>query len=83
MAMELDPALLEVLVCPLTRGPLLYVPASASEPPCLLSIEGRRRYPIEAGLPVLLVAESTVLPPSELDRLRRRATSAAPTAPEV
>ena len=79
--MELDPALLAVLACPLTKSPLLYVPADGGEPACLLSVEGRRRYPIEAGLPVLLVAESTALAEAELTRLRRRAESGPSAEP--
>lgn len=74
--MEIDPALLAVIVCPLTRTPLLYVPAAGAEPACLLSEAGRRRYPIDAGIPVLLIAEAVELSSSEIEQLRRRAAAA-------
>lgn len=61
------------LACPVSRGPLLYVPAEGGEPECLLSVQGRRRYPIDGGVAVLLAAESTPLSELELQRLRRRA----------
>lgn len=75
--MALDPALLAVLVCPLTRAPLLYVPAAPGEAESLLSVAGRRRYPIDGGVPVLLIAEASELSEAEVDRLRRRAEQAA------
>jgi uncharacterized protein YbaR (Trm112 family) len=75
--MALDPVLLAVLVCPLTKASLLYVPSTEREPECLLSVAGRRRYPIDGGVPVLLIAEASVLAESEVDRLRRRAEQAS------
>lgn len=75
--MDFDPELLAVLVCPATRTPLLYVPAAAGEPACLLAPEGRRRYAIDGGVPVLLVSEAILISESEVARLRARAV--APT----
>lgn len=75
--MALQPALLAVLVCPLTKTPLLYVPAAEREPESLLSVAGRRRYPIDGGVPVLLIGEATELAEAEIERLRLRAESAA------
>ena len=49
-----DPALLDLLVCPLTRGPLHY-DAEAQE---LLSHDAQLAYPIRDGIPVMLVEEA-------------------------
>jgi uncharacterized protein YbaR (Trm112 family) len=55
--MSLDPALLAILVCPLTRGPLRYDPAARE----LISDEARLAYPVRDGVPVLLVEEARPL----------------------
>jgi uncharacterized protein len=81
--MALDPALLAVLVCPLTKAPLLYVPAAGSEAESLISVAGRRRYPIDSGVPVLLIASASDLSEVEVDRLRRRAELAAAAEPSA
>ncbi|NBW05153.1 MAG: Trm112 family protein [Alphaproteobacteria bacterium] len=49
-----DPALLEVLVCPVTRGPLIYDQAQQE----LISHQARKAYPIRAGVPIMLVDEA-------------------------
>jgi uncharacterized protein YbaR (Trm112 family) len=49
-----DPALLEVLVCPVTRGPLIYDQARQE----LISHQARKAYPIRAGVPIMLVDEA-------------------------
>lgn len=51
---ELDPRLLEVLVCPASRGPLRY-DRPAQE---LVSEQARLAYPIRDGVPILLVDEA-------------------------
>ena len=51
---EIDRQLLEVLVCPLTRGPLVY-DRSNSE---LISHQARKAYPVRAGVPIMLVDEA-------------------------
>lgn len=48
-----DPRLLELLVCPLTKGPLTY-DASRRE---LVSVKARLAYPIRDGVP-LMTAEA-------------------------
>jgi uncharacterized protein YbaR (Trm112 family) len=45
-----DPRLLEILVCPITKGPLEYDRA-ANE---LISRSARRAYPIRDGIPIML-----------------------------
>ena len=54
---ELDPRLLEILVCPLTRTPLRY-DAVAQE---LISDAAGLAYPIRGGVPVMLEAEARPL----------------------
>ena len=52
-----DPKLLEILVCPLTKGPLRY-DRNAQE---LISDQARLAYPIRDGIPVMLVEEARAL----------------------
>ncbi|USI74309.1 Trm112 family protein [Sphingomonas morindae] len=54
-----DPALLAVLVCPVTRTPLRHEPAAG----LLISDAAGLAYPIVAGVPVLLVEAARPLPP--------------------
>jgi uncharacterized protein YbaR (Trm112 family) len=53
----IDPELLEILVCPLSRAPLV------ADGETLVSTDPatRRRYRIEDGIPVMLVDESEAL----------------------
>lgn len=51
---DLDPKLLELLVCPLTKGPLSY-DREANE---LISKQARLAYPIRDGIPIMLVSEA-------------------------
>ena len=52
-----DPKLLEILVCPLTKGPLEY-DADKQE---LVSRAGKLAYPIRDGIPIMLVDEARKL----------------------
>jgi uncharacterized protein YbaR (Trm112 family) len=56
-----DPRLLEVLVCPLTRGPLTYDRARAE----LVSRTARLAYPVRDGVPVMLPEEARPLGENE------------------
>jgi len=49
-----DPKLLELLVCPLTKGPLRYDHARAE----LVSEGARLAYPVRNGIPIMLPAEA-------------------------
>ena len=51
---EIDRRLLEVLVCPLTRGPLVYDRVNDE----LISHHARKAYPVRAGVPIMLVDEA-------------------------
>jgi uncharacterized protein YbaR (Trm112 family) len=54
---QVDPRLLEVLVCPVTHGPLEY-DREAQE---LISRSARLAYPIRDGVPVMLPEEAREL----------------------
>ena len=51
---SVDPKLLEILVCPLTKGPLEY-DAAAQE---LISRKAGLAYPIRDGIPIMLIDEA-------------------------
>ena len=57
MSAQIDPKLLEILVCPLTKGPLDY-DAKASE---LISQQAKLAYPIRDGIPIMLIDEARKL----------------------
>jgi uncharacterized protein YbaR (Trm112 family) len=63
----IDPRLLEVLVCPQTRGPLIWDRERGE----LISRSARLAYPVRNGIPIMLVEEAR-----DLDL-------PAPAAPEV
>ena len=50
----IDPKLLEILVCPLTKAPLRY-DAQRQE---LVSEKARLAYPIRDGIPIMLIDEA-------------------------
>lgn len=52
-----DPRLLEILVCPVTKGPLRY-DAAAQE---LISDKAKLAYPIRDGIPIMLADEARPL----------------------
>lgn len=54
-----DPKLLDILVCPLTKGPLRY-DSDAQE---LISDKAGLAYPIRDGIPIMLVDEARPLDP--------------------
>jgi uncharacterized protein len=53
-ATTVDPKLLEILVCPLTKGPLEY-DADKQE---LISRSAKLAYPIRDGIPIMLPEEA-------------------------
>jgi uncharacterized protein len=56
-ARAVDPKLLEILVCPLTKGPLRYDAARQE----LISDKAGLAYPIRDGIPIMLVDEAREL----------------------
>ena len=61
----MDTKLLELLVCPVTKGPLIYQRDTQE----LLSRSARLAYPIRNGIPVLLENEARTLSDEELAKL--------------
>jgi uncharacterized protein YbaR (Trm112 family) len=59
--MDIDPKLLEILVCPLTKGQLIY-DRDRQE---LISKKAGLAYPIRDGIPVMLAEEARTLSESE------------------
>jgi uncharacterized protein YbaR (Trm112 family) len=64
----MDPKLLELLVCPVTKGHLDY----NRERQELISRSARLAYPIRDGIPVLLENEARTLSDDELESMPRR-----------
>ncbi len=60
---EVDPALLEILVCPVTRGTLHYDRVRGE----LVSETARLAYPIRDGIPIMLPDEARPLEAKLLD----------------
>lgn len=58
---DLDVRLLELLVCPLTKGSLTYDPVRKE----LVSRGARLAYPVRDGIPVMLPSEARQLEPEE------------------
>ena len=56
-----DPKLLDLLVCPLTKGPLRYDRARQE----LISDQAGLAYPIRDGIPIMLVDEARPLDEDE------------------
>ena len=54
---SVDPKLLEILVCPITKGPLEY----DAEKQELISRKAKLAYPIRAGIPIMLPEEARQL----------------------
>jgi len=65
---RMDPKLLELLVCPVTKGPLLMGRDKAE----LVSRSARLAYPVRDGIPVMLESEARTLSDEELEQLPER-----------
>jgi hypothetical protein len=61
----MDTKLLELLVCPVTKGPLIY----DRERQELMSRSARLAYPVRDGIPVMLEEEARTLSDDELEAL--------------
>jgi uncharacterized protein YbaR (Trm112 family) len=61
----MDTRLLEILVCPVTKGKLRW----SSDKQELISKSARLAYPIRAGVPVLMESEARTLDDTELKAL--------------
>lgn len=65
----MDPRLLDILVCPVSKAPLEYL-KDKQELACKAS---RLAYPIRDGIPVMLEEEARPLSAEEADALREPA----------
>jgi len=63
----MDTKLLEMLVCPVTKGPLIYDRDKQE----LISKTARLAYPIRDGIPVMLEEEARKLLPEEYEELSK------------
>ncbi len=68
----IDKRLLEILVCPVTKGPLI-LDKDKSE---LISLSARLAYPIRDDIPVMLEEEARALSEDEVSALRKQHKSA-------
>ena len=71
----MDTKLLELLVCPVTKGPLLWRPQQQE----LLSLSARLAYPVRDGIPIMLEPEARPLSEAEVEAARN--SQPAPSAP--
>jgi len=60
----MDKKLLDILVCPVTKGPLVYDKKNKE----LISRSARLAYPIKDGIPVMLEEEARQLTAEEVKR---------------
>jgi uncharacterized protein YbaR (Trm112 family) len=72
----MDTKLLELLVCPVTKGPLR-LNAERTE---LLSASAKLAYPVRDGIPIMLEQEARVLTDAEYDALRATPPGVPPIA---
>ena len=62
----MDAKLLQLLVCPVTKGPLRYNPEAQE----LVSRSARLAYPVRDGIPVMLENEARTLTEAEIEEKR-------------
>ncbi len=63
--MRLSSELLKILVCPATKGKLIYDEASQE----LISLSAGLSYPIVDGIPIMLVEEAKEISPARLKKI--------------
>lgn len=63
----LNKKLLDILVCPVTKGPLIY-DREAQE---LISVSARLAYPIVDDIPALIESDARTLSEEEAERIRK------------
>ena len=61
----MDKKLLEILACPVTKSPLIYVKDKQE----LISKAAKLAFPIRDGIPVMLEEDARVLTQEELEQL--------------
>lgn len=73
----LDKQLLDILVCPVTKGPLIFDKDRGE----LISVSAQLAYPIRDDIPVMLEEEARALSTEELERYRERRGGASKGSP--
>ncbi len=68
----MDEHLLDILVCPVTKGPLIY----DRERQELISLSARLAYPVRDGIPVMLPEEARQIFQEEYERHRKKTPGA-------
>ena len=63
----MDKNLLEILVCPVTKGPLIYDKSKQE----LISLSARLAYPIRDDIPIMLESDARALDLEEVERYRK------------
>lgn len=64
----IDKKLLDILVCPVTKGPLIYDKENQE----LISKSARLAYPIRDDIPIMLEEEARPLTQEEVEALRNK-----------
>ena len=64
----MDAKLLDILVCPVTKGALIYDKAKQE----LISVQAALAYPIKDDIPVMLEEEARQLSPEEIEEWRKK-----------
>ena len=64
----MDAKLLDILVCPLTKGALIYDKARQE----LIAVQAGLAYPIKDDIPVKLEEEARALTPAEVEEWRKK-----------
>lgn len=70
---DMDPKLLELLVCPVTKGPLRF----NGERTELISLSARLAYPVRDGIPILLEQEARSVGDDEAEQIRKASPGVA------
>lgn len=63
----MDKKLLEILVCPVTKGPLVYDKSKQE----LVSVAARLAYPIRDDIPIMLESDARTLTTEEVEHYRK------------
>lgn len=63
----MDKNLLEILVCPVTKGPLIYDKSKQE----LVSLSARLAYPIRDDIPIMLESDARTLSLEEVEHYRK------------
>jgi uncharacterized protein YbaR (Trm112 family) len=63
----MDKKLLDLLACPVCKGPLIYLEDDQE----LVCRGARLAYPVRDAIPIMLVEEAREIPPEELSQIRR------------